>query len=114
MAQKVQIIMTCDLDEEVVEAETTTHFGFEGLNYSFELCSGHLEAMRELMEPYIAGARRENGAGRRTRQVPSATPKEDLAAIRQWAKENGYKVSERGRIAQYVKDAYAAQPVAVG
>ena len=32
----------------------------------------------------------------------------DLAAVRAWAKDNGFEVSERGRISQKVTDAYSA------
>ncbi|GMA89422.1 hypothetical protein GCM10025868_46720 [Angustibacter aerolatus] len=38
----------------------------------------------------------------------SAAAGTDTAAIRQWAKENGHEVSERGRISAAVMDAYAA------
>lgn len=32
---------------------------------------------------------------------------EDTAAIRQWAKENGYEVNDRGRIPATIREAYA-------
>ena len=33
---------------------------------------------------------------------------EDVGAIREWARENGYEVAERGRIPAEIKDAYHA------
>lgn len=34
------------------------------------------------------------------------TPREEVAAIRSWAREQGMEVSERGRVSQAIKDAY--------
>jgi hypothetical protein len=116
MAQKVQILLTCDLDEEDVPAVETVTFGYDGFSYAFELCEKHLEDFGNVMQGYIASARRADGPGRRARSATgtsprssgSATPKEDLGALREWARANGYKVSERGRIPGEVREAYAA------
>ena len=43
--------------------------------------------------------------------MTSATAKPDknqLGAVRAWARENGHKVSDRGRVSQEVLDAYKA------
>ena len=32
----------------------------------------------------------------------------DLTRFREWGRENGYKVSSRGRVSQELQDAYAA------
>lgn len=40
--------------------------------------------------------------------VPSVRPKYQLDRIRSWARENGYQVSDRGRIAAKIVDAYEA------
>jgi hypothetical protein len=114
MAQKVQILLTCDLDEGDVPAAETVTFGYDGFSYAFELCDAHLEDFANVMQGYIASARRADGPGRRPRSSTgtspraAAAPKEDLAALREWARANGYKVSERGRIPGEVREAYAA------
>jgi hypothetical protein len=65
------------------------------------------------MRPYVKAARRTRGGT--TRRRPStrsargnsgSNNKRDLGAIRAWAAENGYSVSERGRIASSVIEAY--------
>lgn len=113
MAQKVQILLTCDLDEEDVPAVETVTFSYDGINYAFELCEDHLEDFNNTMQGYIAAARRADGAGRRARVAAAPrggprSPKEDLGAVRDWARANGYRVSDRGRIPGEVREAYAA------
>jgi len=44
----------------------------------------------------------------RSRTQRGATRKSDLAAIRSWANQNGYKVSDRGRVPAAVVEAYDA------
>jgi len=46
------------------------------------------------------------GGGARTRK-PARGSKEDLTAIREWGKGNGFKVSARGRVSSELKDAYS-------
>jgi hypothetical protein len=113
MAQKVQILLTCDLDEEDVPAVETVTFSYDGSSYAFELCEDHLEEFSNTMQGYIAAARRADGPGRRSRvavapRATSRSAKEDLAPVREWARANGYRVSDRGRIPGEVRDAYAA------
>jgi hypothetical protein len=114
MAQKVQILLTCDLDEDDVAAVETVTFGFDGNSYAFELCEEHLEEFTNTMHGYVGAARRADGtAGRRPRVNAAPKPvvrstREDLAPVREWARANGYRVSDRGRIPAEVRDAYAA------
>jgi hypothetical protein len=113
VAQKVQILLTCDLDEEDVPAVETVNFSYDGISYAFELCEDHLEEFHNTMQGYISAARRADGASRRSRVAASTrssgrVPKEDLGAVREWARANGYRVSDRGRIPGEVREAYAA------
>ncbi|MFP3786671.1 histone-like nucleoid-structuring protein Lsr2, partial [Burkholderia sp. SIMBA_024] len=53
-------------------------------------------------------------AGRRVasssvRAKASSGPRADLDDIRKWARENGHTVSDRGRVAQTIIDAYDAR-----
>ncbi len=115
MAQKVQILLTCDLDDEDVAAVETVTFSYEGGSYAFELCEDHLEEFTNTMQGYVAAARRADGSSSRRPRVAAPAPravtrpaKEDLAPVREWARANGYRVSDRGRIPAEVRDAYAA------
>jgi len=113
VAQKVQILLTCDLDDEEVQAVETVNFSYDGISYAFELCEDHLEEFHNTMQGYIAAARRADGASRRSRVAANPrssgrSAKEDLGAVREWARANGYRVSDRGRIPGEVREAYAA------
>jgi Lsr2 len=112
MAQKVQVVLTCDLDEDEVPAADTVSFGVEGATYAFELCERHLEEFNETMQTYIGAARHADGP-RRRRSTPAASTRgrqSNVAStpgnIRTWARDNGYEVSDRGRIPADVRAAF--------
>jgi hypothetical protein len=114
MAQKVQVVLTCDLDDEEVPAAETVTFGFDGSTYAFELCEKHLGEFHDTIQQYIASARLADGP-RRRRATTTAGPSRrgtpngvSSSDIRVWARENGYEVSERGRIPAEVRAAYEA------
>ena len=105
MAQKVNIVLVDDIDQS--EADETVSFGLDGKNFVIDLNTKHAKALRDAMAPYVGHARadgsRRSGA-RRTVRTSSSSAGE----IRDWAKANGFEVSERGRISSEVRDAYAA------
>jgi hypothetical protein len=112
MAQKVQVVLTCDLDEDEVPAVQTVTFGYDGYSYAFELCEQHLEEFNEQMHGYIASARLADGPRRRRasaasegrpRRSASEPPSGD---IRSWARGAGYEISDRGRIPADIRSAY--------
>ncbi len=107
MAQKLQVLLTCDLDEGDVEAVETVTFGYDGTNYAFELCAEHLEEFNKVIHTYIGSARRAEGGRRSAASVArSATKSENPGAIREWARGAGYEVSDRGRIPAEIREAY--------
>ena len=107
MAQSVQIILEDDL--EGGPADETVQFGLDGRQYEIDLSTANAEKLREALRPYVASGRRAQGKPARAagpRSSSGGNP--ETAKIRAWAKENGYEVSDRGRIHQSVKDAYYA------
>ncbi len=107
MAQKVNIVLVDDIDQS--EADETVSFGLDGKSFVIDLNAKHAAALRDALAPYVGHAR-PDGSGRRSsgsrRSTRSAgTPAGD---IRDWAKANGFDVSERGRISSEVREAYAA------
>jgi hypothetical protein len=106
MAQKVHIVLVDDIDQS--DAEETVTFGLDGKEYAIDLNAKHARALRDALAPYVGHARQVSGrSGRRSapKQVASgAAPSE----IRAWARENGFDVPERGRVAAEVREAYAA------
>jgi hypothetical protein len=114
MAQKTILVDDITGEEEDVE---TIEFALDSTQYTIDLGPDNAEALREALSPYIEHAQRIGGPARATRRRRSAAPveeaparsgKEDLNAIRIWARENGHTVSDRGRISSSIKEAYAA------
>jgi hypothetical protein len=108
MARETIIRLTDDLDGNDADEELT--FALRGVEYELDLSAKNVAALEKALEKYIAagrkvGRRTTRGAGRRS---ASADPKEDLAAIREWAKANGYRVADRGRVSAEVKEAFNA------
>ena len=95
MAQKVQVLHVDDLDGGA--ATETLSFSFDGTSYEIDLSADNASKFRKEFAPYLDHARRASGAGRR-RRARTGPGRERSSEIRAWAKQRGYKVSERGRI----------------
>lgn len=103
MAQKVKIILVDDLDGST--GDETIRFGLDGASYEIDLSSAHASELRDAIRPYVAKARR--ATNRVTRgKTPAPARSQETARIRQWAKDNGYNVSDRGRIQADIREAY--------
>ncbi|GAA3549977.1 hypothetical protein GCM10022222_36910 [Amycolatopsis ultiminotia] len=106
MAQKVLVEMIDDLDG--TQASQTVPFGLDGAQYEIDLSDGNAAALRDQLAAFIASARRTGG--RKTTgssaAAPTAEDRERSKAIRAWAVDNGWAVSERGRIPANVVAAY--------
>jgi len=105
MAQKVNIVLIDDIDGN--DAEETVSFALDGKDYEIDLNSANAQELRDALAPYIGHARRATGGrarGRRGRS-DSGVP---ASEIREWARQNGWDVPERGRVSADVREAYAA------
>lgn len=107
MAQRVQVILEDDIDGG--DASETVTFGLDGVTYEIDLNDRNAAALRDAVAPYVGAGRRVSG--RRSTGSGSGsgsrTSSSELAKIREWARANGHDVSDRGRISQKVRDAYA-------
>ena len=112
MGQRIEVVLTCDLHDGDVPAEETVTFAVDGTTYAFELCAEHLEEFRDTVGRYVAAARRADQPRRgRRRSAESGGGRRgptDLSEVRAWARSQGYKVSDRGRISAEVQEAYEA------
>ncbi len=112
MAQRVNVELIDDLDESPA-AETVT-FALDGATYEIDLSEANAAQLRDALAPYLGHARRVGGRRTgvtRTSGSSAARPSAsggNAAEIRAWARENGYDVSERGRVSAEVREAYAA------
>ncbi|MWA12692.1 Lsr2 dimerization domain-containing protein [Streptomyces sp. BA2] len=107
MAQKVQVLLVDDLDGG--EADETVTFALDGKSYEIDLTTSNADKLRGLLEPYLKGGRRTGGrgsAGRGKARAAAASGSQDTAAIRAWAKDNGFEVNDRGRVPASIREAY--------
>jgi hypothetical protein len=108
MAQKVQVLLVDDLDGS--EATETVTFGLDGVSYEIDLSGGNAGRLRDELAHYVEHARKVSAANaQRSRRRPrTGAGREQSARIREWAKANGYKVNERGRIPANIVAEYEA------
>jgi hypothetical protein len=100
-------------DIEGGPAEETVTFVWDGYRYDIDLNAKNADTLRQALAPYLEAARCVGRVGRtvggktagRTRP---ASERVYFADLRAWARENGYRLSDRGRVPQQVKDAYEA------
>jgi hypothetical protein len=115
MARRIVHQLVDDLDGtilEIGEGETVL-FSLDGVAYEIDLTDGNAAALREALAPFVAAGRSvssrgSNGSGGSAPRKRRRTNQQDFSAIRAWAKENGHKVSERGRVPASVLEAYEA------
>lgn len=110
MAQQFQVQYIDDIDGSDLGGEANTiAFAFDGREYTIDLSDENAEAFREVMAPYIEAGHRVGATARRkpARKGAAKGSGVDTKAVRAWAIENGWNVSERGRIPADVMAAYA-------
>jgi hypothetical protein len=115
MAQRVQVLLLCDLHDGEVEGTETVQFAVDGRSYEIDVCDQHAAEIRDAFASYIGAGRRAGtgagsggGRGRGKRGSGSNGAGVDPAAVRAWARSQGIKVSERGRISADVVEQYRA------
>lgn len=79
----------------------TVRFGIDGSEYQLETSHESAEELRSLLQKYVEVSRR-----RTTRRSDTARAAVSVADIRAWAVENGWDISERGRVPKVIVDAY--------
>jgi hypothetical protein len=121
MAKRETVVFTCDLHQgDMTEGVETVTFGLDGASYEVDACKEHREELHDAFARYMGAARRAGSGstggsgGRRTARTPSrssssgGSDREEVQRIREWAREHGHKVSERGRLSSSVLEAYRA------
>ena len=105
MAQKIQTLFIDDIDGGT--AEGTVRFGLDGTEYEIDLSARHTEELRKVLANYVAHGRKIRGTTRRvSRGRNSGAGAVDTAKVREWAKEQGIEVKDRGRVPADVVEQY--------
>ena len=105
MAQRVNITLVDDIDGS--DATETVSFGLDGTTYEIDLNDGNAAGLRDAMAPYVGAGRRTGGRSTSGRHRGRGRGRNSRTAeIRAWARENGHKVNERGRVPADIVAAY--------
>ena len=112
MAKKVTVTLVDDFDGEG-PADETVEFSIDGVSYEIDLSAKNAKKLREEFKQWADAGRRVGGRRRGRTGAPSragrgSIDREQSAAIRDWARRNGHKVSTRGRIPAEVIEAFHA------
>lgn len=105
MAQRVEVILEDDIDGG--KADETVSFSLDGVSYEIDLSTKNANKLRDAFALYVGSGRRVGGRRRKGSRA-TAGPAGSSAEIREWARNNGWDIPERGRIASEVREAYAA------
>ncbi|PWW51961.1 histone-like nucleoid-structuring protein Lsr2 [Actinokineospora spheciospongiae] len=110
MAQKTIVQLFDDLDGSPGEDIRPIEFSLDGVHYEIDLNEANAARLREEMAEFVNAARRTGGRVRRggapAKAVGEVRSKEQTKAIRDWARQNGHEISERGRIPSAVVEAF--------
>ena len=107
MAQKVQVILVDDVDGG--EASETVTFALDGVTYEIDLSEKNAAKLRDSLSSWVGHGRRVGGRASARRQGRArAGGSKDTAAVREWARQNGHQVNDRGRVPARVLEAYRA------
>jgi hypothetical protein len=111
MASKTVTQLIDDLDGTEITDGATVTFAHQGISYEIDLGPLNAQKLYDALAPFIAAGRRVGG--RRSSDAPAATAssgaeREQLQAIREWGRQNGFTVNERGRVSKELNEAYHA------
>ncbi|QII03816.1 Lsr2 family protein (plasmid) [Rhodococcoides fascians A21d2] len=121
MAKQVTTQLVDDIDGSVIDDESgeTIEFAVSGVEYVIDLKTKNANEFHRKLDYYIEHATRVGGRKRKpspavaasTSATSTAATRRDPAqtrAIRQWAADNDYEISDRGRIPEIIVEAYDA------
>lgn len=107
MVQRIVTELTDDIDGSA--AEETVQFSLRNTSYEIDLSKENLGQLIRALEPFTTHGRkvsgRTSGIGRGSSR---GAGREQLTAMRRWARENGHTVSDRGRVSAEIQNAYHA------
>jgi len=113
MAERIVRQLIDDIDGSEISdgGGERVEFSLRGVEYQIDLSTANIAKLDKALKPYVAAAAKVRGGGARrvkSTGVKGTSSKEQLSAIREWARANGHKVSDRGRIKAEVVDAFEA------
>ena len=103
-----------DLDESEEDVENVL-LALDGTNYEIDLSAANAGRLREKLARFIDAASAVKVSksapakrGPKGKAAPVPSNRDQVQAIREWAKAAGYEVSGRGRISGAIQEAFDA------
>jgi hypothetical protein len=106
MAQQIQTIFVDDIDGG--EAAGTVRFALDGVEYEIDLNAEHTGGPNTTLGKYVNRARKVGGTRRIARGSRRSASIVDTHKVREWAKEQGIDIKDRGRVPANVVEQYRA------
>lgn len=96
MARETTVRLVDDINGE--PAAETVAFALDGRDYMIDLSETHAKELRSALEPFRAAARRPTTGPAKARRQPARGNREHNQAVRDWARQQGINIGDRGRI----------------
>ena len=105
MATRVVTELHDDIDGS--GATQTVRFAIDGTEYEIDLSDRNADRLRESIAEFVGHARKVGGRGGRKAASSVAAKVSKAGPMRKWLMEQGYEVSDRGRIPAWLQQVYA-------
>lgn len=110
MAQKIQTLFIDDIDGG--EAEGTVRFALDGTDYEIDLNQKHTQELHTTLDKYVTHARKVGSTRRASRSAGRRSPGAvDTHKVREWAREQGIEIKDRGRVPADIVEQYRTATV---
>jgi len=96
VAKQTLVQLIDDLDGG--QAEETVSFSLDGADYTIDLSKSNADKLRKGLADFVTHANKVGGRRKRAVAGAAGRDKAQNQAIREWARESGEPISERGRI----------------
>lgn len=107
MAQKITREFVDDIDGS--PAERTFSFAVDGVSYEIDLSTQNIAEFKSAIGGFIESARKVKGSSSRAHSAGGGggrQSREQTRAVREWARQHGHSISERGRIPASILQAF--------
>ena len=107
MATVTRTYLVDDLDGSEEDVSSVS-FSLDKKDYEIDLSAANQARLRDELAKFVDAATPLRPQRRAARRAVESAPvgREQTHAIREWARNNGYEVSERGRISAAIQKAF--------
>lgn len=112
MALITRTYLADDLDGSEDDVSRVT-FNLDGTDYEIDLSAANAERLRGQLAKFVDAASpvkpvKARPVKRGAKAPVARTSRDQTQAIREWARDNGFEISHRGRISKSIQEAFDA------